>query len=389
MRDRLVLVPDETRQRAEEVLVVDDDFVRVGLDGARDLARVAQLAVRPILESDGEGLERPIDLAGHDRGNGAAVQPAGQEHAERDIGHEPDAHGFFEQLAEPPHGVALREARDGRIGASHRNIPVASDPHEPVLEHERVPRHHPMDALEEGAAAREGSCAELLRQLRLVCFGGDETASEDGFDFGSEEQPPVDESPVERLHAETIAREEQPPARGVPDGEREHAPKPIDTGITPLLVGMDDGLGVGAGSIAMARLLEFLADGGVVVDLAVEHDPDRLVFVGERLMTGCQVHDAQPSVADRCLLIRKQPGIVRAPVGEQVAHISHARALVGMETIGRHYSRNSAHRLPGPPEQATYHRMTQKVASEGSETVRSPAAVSSEMPTLGRQVLRR
>ena len=32
VRDRLVLVPDQPRQRAEEVLVVDDDLVRVGAD---------------------------------------------------------------------------------------------------------------------------------------------------------------------------------------------------------------------------------------------------------------------------------------------------------------------------------------------------------------------
>ena len=37
VRDRLVFVPDEPRQRPEEVVVVDDDFVAVGADGARDL----------------------------------------------------------------------------------------------------------------------------------------------------------------------------------------------------------------------------------------------------------------------------------------------------------------------------------------------------------------
>ena len=48
VRDRLVLVPDQPRQRAEEVLLVDDDLVRVGLDRRRDLPRVVELAERAL-----------------------------------------------------------------------------------------------------------------------------------------------------------------------------------------------------------------------------------------------------------------------------------------------------------------------------------------------------
>ena len=40
VRDRLVLVPDQARQRAEEVVIVDDDLVGVGAD------RVARLRAR-------------------------------------------------------------------------------------------------------------------------------------------------------------------------------------------------------------------------------------------------------------------------------------------------------------------------------------------------------
>ena len=60
MSDRLVLVPDQFRQRAEEVVVVDDDLVGVGSDRARDLAGETEFVERVILESDRERLQRPI-----------------------------------------------------------------------------------------------------------------------------------------------------------------------------------------------------------------------------------------------------------------------------------------------------------------------------------------
>ena len=81
--------------------------------------------------------------------------------------------------------------------------------------------------------------------------------------------------PVERLDAQAIAREQQPPARRVPDREREHAAQVLDAGVAPLLVGVDDRLGVGARAVAVAGGFELGPDVGVVVDLAVEDDPDR------------------------------------------------------------------------------------------------------------------
>ena len=65
MGDRLVLVPDEAGQRAEEIPIVDDDLVGVGADRLRHLPRVVQLAERAGLEGDGKGLQRSADHPGH------------------------------------------------------------------------------------------------------------------------------------------------------------------------------------------------------------------------------------------------------------------------------------------------------------------------------------
>ena len=118
--------------------------------------------------------------------------------------------------------------------------------------------------------------------------------------------------PVERLDAEAIAREQQPPPRRVPDREREHAAEALDAVVAPLLVGVDDRFGVGARAVAVAGRFELRPDVGVVVDLAVEDDPDRAVFVRQRLLAGGQIDDAQAAVAERGLVVdsaaRHRPG---------------------------------------------------------------------------------
>ena len=136
---------------------------------------------------------------------------------------------------------------------------------------------------------------------RPVSFarGSDEAAGEDGLDLGAEDQAVVADGPVERLDAEPVAREQQPPARGVPDGEREHAAEAVHAVVAPLLVRVDDRLGVAARVIAMARRFELRAQVRVVVDLAVEDDLDRAVLVAERLRSRREIDDAQPAVPER------------------------------------------------------------------------------------------
>ena len=61
---------------------------------------------------------------------------------------------------------------------------------------------------------------------------------------------------------------------------------------------MDDALGVGIRAEAMPARFEIGSQLTVVVDFAVEDDPHRFVFVGERLMAGAQVDDRETAKAE-------------------------------------------------------------------------------------------
>ncbi len=60
------------------------------------------------------------------------------------------------------------------------------------------------------------------------------------------------------------------------------------------------------------------ADRLEVVELAVDDDVERLVFVGDRLIAGGQVDDAQPRVSEARAPVRGRPGrlVVRAAMHE-------------------------------------------------------------------------
>ncbi len=127
VRDRLVFVPHEPGECGEEVVIVDDHLVAACADRARDLAGVIQLAERPIGKRDRERVDRPVDLPRHQRRDGAAVDPARQEHPERHVGHQPQANGLLEQVAELFDQALVADLVERRVGTVERQIPVLFD----------------------------------------------------------------------------------------------------------------------------------------------------------------------------------------------------------------------------------------------------------------------
>ena len=112
---------------------------------------------------------------------------------------------------------------------------------------------------------------------------------------------------------------------------------------------MDDDFGVAAGPEDVSALLEVVPQLAVVVDLAVEDDPDRAVFVGHRLMPALEVDDAQPAHAERDAVSEIHALIVRAAVHDGRAHVADL-VLGYRRAVPADDSSNAAHRtraLPG------------------------------------------
>ncbi|KPK43075.1 MAG: hypothetical protein AMK72_13820 [Planctomycetes bacterium SM23_25] len=128
--------------------------------------------------------------------------------------------------------------------------------------------------------------------------------------------------PVERLLAETVAGEQQPPGLRVPEGKGEHAHQPRQEVRPVVLVQVDEDLGVAGRGEPVAARFQTPAKGAVVVDLAVVGQVQRVVFVGHGLMAAGRVDDRQPPDAQPGAAARVDPDalLVRAAMHQGRDH---------------------------------------------------------------------
>jgi hypothetical protein len=281
-RDRFVFVPDQARQSFEKIFRADHGLAMFRADGARHLGRVTQFAEAGFAISNGERLDPRIRVVAlHKSGDGAGIDAAAQEHAERHVAHPAHLDRFFQATTRLGHPLALVEliAAGGR-----RNVPVAFDADvggvRGQIQRQMMPWHELANITEQRAIAARISESQNFRERRFVERRGNGGMLEQRLDFRSEgEQAPVPVI-IERLDAQAIARAEQSAPAAVPDGEGEHASELVEAAGAALLVGVQDGLGVGARAVAMARPFERRAQIGMVVDFAVIDDPQVFGFVG-------------------------------------------------------------------------------------------------------------
>src|SRR5450759_2341041 len=141
-------------------------------------------------------------------------------------------------------------------------------------------RHELADAAEEGAVIADISKGEVFGKEGLVELGRNGGVFEKGFDFAGEGEDASIPVVVEGLLTEAITGTEELAGILIPDSEGEHAAEAEEALGAVLLVGVEDGFGVGAAGVAVAGLLEGGAEGGVVEDFAVENDEEGGVFIG-------------------------------------------------------------------------------------------------------------
>src|SRR6185369_17401372 len=137
----------------------------------------------------------------------------------------------------------------------------------------------------------------------------------------------------ERLDAEAIACQKQPALPLVPERKREHPAQVFDGVRTELLVEMDDRFGVTRRTEHVSAAREPRPQLAVVVDLAVEHDPDGAVLVRHGLVSVLEIDDAQPPHAEGDAVAEMDAFVIRSTVRHRAAH--GADLAVGHRTATR------------------------------------------------------
>ncbi len=342
VRERLVQVPGELRQEVHDVRRHGARVVRAP-EMLRNARGEADLVEPLLTEPDRRRQHRGVGDLHHGRDHRARVDAARQERAERDVADQAHAHGFVQQLVEPrqvlalPHRVAI---------AGERQRPVAFDPHAAALDDHPVGRRQFLDVAEDGVRRRDVLQGKVGIERLGAPFPRDPGVLEDGLDLRAEHQATAAESGViERLDAESVAREEHSLRPAVPHRKREHAAEALDDGLSPLLVAVDDDLGVRAGLEGVPGTLQLGANVLEVVDLPVEHHPDRSVFVRQRLVACLQVDDAETPVAEAQAAVHVKAVRVRPAMGQHVGHRAERPRVDASALIEQKGSCDSAHAM--------------------------------------------
>ena len=213
------------------------------------------------------GLHRPVRLLTHERHDGARVDAAAEERADRHVADHPGPHGPPQLLKQP----LLQRLRGPRVVVGEGHLPerlvgpdalavddqvVAGVVFLDALEH-RPGRHH----LAEGEEVVEGFLVELCthpgqRQQRL--------------DLGGEREEALLNGIVQRLDPDAVPGQQQRLPFRIPERQGEHAVHPVQEAGPLPLVEVEQDLRVSSREepLPMQLRLERLE----VVDLPVEHE---------------------------------------------------------------------------------------------------------------------
>jgi hypothetical protein len=348
-------VPDELAQLIDELGGLGVGVGRVGagaLDGDLDVvALVDGIAV----EHGAEGLELAaqrgrirgvlLQQLAHEGDDGRGVEAARETRADGDLGDEPPLDAGAEEAAE-----------QGRVGA-----PVAAQLGRPVgrarersgeqaglgaggggcarrrrrrAEGDLHPggRRHVIDTGEHrlGAVVVQAVLEELVHHL-IVGRRLEVAVLQQRLDLAGEEQPArLRRARIEQgLDTEVVAVEDELALAltKVGDGERPHAVEACRAARAPFLIRVDDDLAVAAGAKDVPGGHKLGVQLAVVVDLAVVHQPDRLVFVGDGLVTAFAIDDAEAAVTEADGGPLERAGVVGTAMHEGGGHAAEELAV--------------------------------------------------------------
>ncbi len=211
-----------------------------------------------------------------------------------------------------------------------------------------APRLERPDAAERGARRPRRPEGEHLVQPLGVERPLHFAAREQRLDLGREVQVPVPLGVVQRQDPEAIAGEEQRRGTTIVQREGELAVEPLEQPLAPLLVAVNQHLGVAARAEHVTAHLELVPQLEVIVDLAVVDHADVPVLVRHRLRAAGDIDHAQPHVREADPVVRVQA----EPIGPTMPD----RGRHALEQLGRYAARplagdacQAAHQ-PCPPD---------------------------------------
>jgi len=198
------------------------------------------------------------------------------------------------------------------------------------------------------ARVRHGAEREIVGQRAAVRRAIHQRIAAQCLQFAREDDALVRQRVDERLLADGIAREQQPPRAPVPQREGVHAVEPAHEvrplALVPLPVQRQDDLAVALAAEAVPRRRQFGAQRAVVPDLRVGDEQARAIRARHRLVPARrEVHDGQPPVPERERPVLREAAVVGPAVRERRRQRRDARRISRPRRIEPEFPGDAAH----------------------------------------------
>src|SRR5262249_12796754 len=141
-----------------------------------------------------------------------------------------------------------------------------------------------------------------------------------GLDLRTEDERGRSLSVMKRFDSDSVSGRKQRSLPPIPYRKCKHPAQTCYTALTVLFVEMDYYFSVAQCSERVSEQDHLRPQLSVVVDLAVEYNPNRSVFVADRLMSGVQVDDRESSHSKRGAPIDVEAFVVRTAMLDHPAH---------------------------------------------------------------------
>ena len=140
-----------------------------------------------------------------------------------------------------------------------------------------------------------------------------------------------------------IAHQDQALLRLRPEGRCEHASEFAESVDIPFEKCVENGFGIAIGVELMPGLCQFLAQVRMVIELAVIYDPDVLFLVGNGLVAGLDIDDAESPHGEADVGLDEKAIIIRPAMSNALVHFCQRVPLHAPGPIAIKHSADSAH----------------------------------------------
>lgn len=264
----------------------------IGREALGNLLRISRFVERRLIEADRAGLHRLRARFGHQRDDRAAVDPARQKGAERNVGDHAVCDGGAHQMDQMFGRLALARPdalrKIGRPPARRCRDRLAA------FEQQEMSRGQFLDPRDDAIVVGNITERDKILDRRQIRLLPQQRVAKKPLKLRRKGDRAVGQShEVQRLHAQPVAREEQASAPVIVDRKGEHAVQPRKALRSPLPPRGDDHLCIAARPEPVPPVLQLGTQLAEIVDFTVIGERDRLVVARHRLRAALDVDDRE------------------------------------------------------------------------------------------------